>query len=1015
MKKIIYLIIGLLICTPAYAQVRVFTPSQGGTGISSVTAGDIGYCLKVLSATPFAYELGSCGSGGGGSGGGSWSTTTSSVTGRLINYPNNTTDIVVIGGTATTTGASEYWFDPNTQNAHIGSSNTASTSVMGLFLLPTVGQGFLYGGTGGNVNAIASSSVRLSWFNNDAGFITSSASTTLLSDTNSWSGRNTFANSTSTNLGATNFNANSSAGMNLHANNGTDIAIFGAGNTANTTFYGGVNIDGTTRLATSLTGLAKLTSGTVSTASAGTDYVAPATTITVNGTTNQITSSAGAQDLSANRTWTLSFPNQVIFPQYASSTSGFSTPYASSTNAFFGSLNVGSLTGILKASSGVVGIAVSGTDFKTINGSSILGAGDLTVTGGSGLSSSTPWTFGSLVVAKDNGSVTTISTSTIKGSEITNDLGWTSGGGGGSGTISTTTPLVSGQVAFSTGVSTIGNDSNFTFDSATDKLTVSLASTTGFSTSYASSTLGYIGSLFLPSVSQGYSYIGSNGLLNTISTSTLFSQINLFDLDTNTPFGTPLNSVYRIRSSFNNFLSNSSFESWLSGTSVAPSGWTLAGDATVSRSSTATINSYSAQVVFGTANTGELYQVIDTSTLVDYTFSAYVQRTSGTGNARLVAQRADAPFTEFVSVPLSTGGGWQLITLTVKPSAGTQTRFAIKSSDAVASTWLIDEAMFQEGKNLASTWLPAYIDDTNNQQVYGSKTFNALQTFNYSSSTIYSSFLTASSTFLNAGSITLATTTAGTVKTTSSGLFYVDTSAGGGGGVTSVTATYPIISSGGTTPAISIAFSTTTANIWSALNTFNGGLTIGTTTAGILRTNASGVVYASTATTTMSLFNDFTIPDSSGDVWLAPNSINSANSVSDQMVFVASSSVAKVGIHGSILIPSNFSSSSAKVRFAWTATSTSNAVVNDFDYRCVSGNNTTSLYQTSWQENKTVTTNNPSTAGYRITSTMDINAGYYCSAGDTMQFFLTRDGTDGSDTSTVDQEIFSASIDLLTQ
>ncbi len=39
-----------------------------------------------------------------------------------------------------------------------------------------------------------------------------------------------------------------------------------------------------------------------------------ATTITIAGTANQITSSAGAQDLSANRTWTLSLPADVIIP-----------------------------------------------------------------------------------------------------------------------------------------------------------------------------------------------------------------------------------------------------------------------------------------------------------------------------------------------------------------------------------------------------------------------------------------------------------------------------------------------------------------------------------------------------------------------------------------------------------------------------------------------------------------------------------------------------------------------------
>ena len=39
-----------------------------------------------------------------------------------------------------------------------------------------------------------------------------------------------------------------------------------------------------------------------------------ATTITIAGTANQITSSAGAQDLSANRTWTLSLPSDVLIP-----------------------------------------------------------------------------------------------------------------------------------------------------------------------------------------------------------------------------------------------------------------------------------------------------------------------------------------------------------------------------------------------------------------------------------------------------------------------------------------------------------------------------------------------------------------------------------------------------------------------------------------------------------------------------------------------------------------------------
>lgn len=53
-----------------------------------------------------------------------------------------------------------------------------------------------------------------------------------------------------------------------------------------------------------------------------------------------------------------------------------------------------------------------------------------------------------------------------------------------------------------------------------------------------------------------------------------------------------------------------------------------------------------------------------------------------------------------------------------------------------------------------------------------------------------------------------------------SNLTYLETNAAG---VTSVTGTYPVLSSGGATPAISLAFGTTTANTWSTFNNFTGG------------------------------------------------------------------------------------------------------------------------------------------------------------------------------------------------
>lgn len=58
--------------------------------------------------------------------------------------------------------------------------------------------------------------------------------------------------------------ASSSAGLIVQSNSGTQVADFGAGGGSNATFAGGVNIDGQTRLATSLTGVLRADSGVVS-------------------------------------------------------------------------------------------------------------------------------------------------------------------------------------------------------------------------------------------------------------------------------------------------------------------------------------------------------------------------------------------------------------------------------------------------------------------------------------------------------------------------------------------------------------------------------------------------------------------------------------------------------------------------------------------------------------------------------------------------------------------------------
>lgn len=78
-----------------------------------------------------------------------------------------------------------------------------------------------------------------------------------------------------------------------------------------------------------------------------------ATTLTIAGTANQITSSAGAQDLTANRAWTLSLPSLVLFPGNASTTQ------ISAAQGFFNSFVATSTTATSSVAFGL-NVATSG-------------------------------------------------------------------------------------------------------------------------------------------------------------------------------------------------------------------------------------------------------------------------------------------------------------------------------------------------------------------------------------------------------------------------------------------------------------------------------------------------------------------------------------------------------------------------------------------------------------------------------------------------------------------------------
>lgn len=132
-------------------------------------------------------------------------------------------------------------------------------------------------------------------FAGDSGF-TYSSSTDILSvvsinATNSTTTRLAVTGTgTSTFAGGINTGANhivthgvqsdASDGLHIHAGNGTEVGLFGAGNTSNALFYGALNIDGNTRIATTTNGVLTATAGAIT--ASGTPYV---TSIVATGTT----------------------------------------------------------------------------------------------------------------------------------------------------------------------------------------------------------------------------------------------------------------------------------------------------------------------------------------------------------------------------------------------------------------------------------------------------------------------------------------------------------------------------------------------------------------------------------------------------------------------------------------------------------------------------------------------------------------------------------------------------------
>lgn len=132
MKTIIAILVSLGLVGGGYVATQelqlgvapnVLRPSQGGTGIGSATAGDVGKVIKVLDDSPFTYELATDNSSAG-SGSGNVATSSSEVSTRVPFWTSSSATPALLSG-----GSAGFTFDSTNSRLTVTSASTTSFSV----------------------------------------------------------------------------------------------------------------------------------------------------------------------------------------------------------------------------------------------------------------------------------------------------------------------------------------------------------------------------------------------------------------------------------------------------------------------------------------------------------------------------------------------------------------------------------------------------------------------------------------------------------------------------------------------------------------------------------------------------------------------------------------------------------------------------------------------------------------------------------------------------------------------
>jgi len=186
-KKVLFTILVVGLIPALVAGASVLFPYQGGTGIGSVTAGDVGKFLAVSSTNPFTYKLVTV------SGGGSTTSTLQDVT---TNGNTTTNAIQFAGGTSTAAFRVQGVFTAPTGSFTYTDATTTNATFATIGTLT---------GSNATITNVSSTNVTISSTLNVTGATITGLSSSNLSDasnlaklnaTQAFTGVNTFATTT---------------------------------------------------------------------------------------------------------------------------------------------------------------------------------------------------------------------------------------------------------------------------------------------------------------------------------------------------------------------------------------------------------------------------------------------------------------------------------------------------------------------------------------------------------------------------------------------------------------------------------------------------------------------------------------------------------------------------------------------------------------------------------------------------------------------------------------------------